>query len=78
MPVSLTNGSKAMVANVVSSPLEPTGRSSPTGWRSVGEAAGQVLSGVAYRCAVASRAYPTLLAEAGEWAEISPVAGSAE
>lgn len=78
MPVSLTNGSEAMVANVVSFPLEPAKRSTCTGWRSIGEAAGQVLSGVAYRYAVASRAYPTLLAEAGEWAEIIPVTGSAE
>jgi hypothetical protein len=77
-PFSLTDGSEAVTAKVVSLPPEPTQQSSPTGWRSVGDAAGQVLSSVAYRCAVASRAYPTLRMEAGEGAVIVPLAGSVE
>lgn len=79
MSFSLIDGSEIVIASVASVPPEPADRSSPTSWRSVGDAAGHVLSGVAYRYAVASCAYPTLRTEGGEWVEeIIPIAASAE
>jgi len=72
MPHTLTDGYPVVTSNVVSFPHELFERSQPPGWQSVGEAAGSVLSGVAYRCAFALRAYPILREEGGELVELIP------
>lgn len=67
-----------MLANVVPFPLESTEQQTPNGWRSVGDAVGQVLSSVALRGAFAASAYPSRRTTGGDWAEANAFAEPAE
>lgn len=67
-----------MTSNVVSFPRELARGSPPPGWQSLGDAAGSVLSVVAYRRGVASNVSPILREEDGEWPETVPFAAPAE
>jgi hypothetical protein len=67
-----------VTSNVVSFPRELARGSATPGWQSLGDAAGSVLSCVAFRSGVASNVSPILREEGGEWPKTVAFAVPAE
>jgi hypothetical protein len=67
-----------VTSNVVSFPRELARGSATPSWQSLGDAAGSVLSCVAFRSGVASNVSPILREEGGAWPETVAFAVPAE
>lgn len=67
-----------MIASLVSFPRESFPAPIAQDWRSIGDAAGHVVSRVAYRCSAASKSCTILREEGGDRSETTCIAVPAE